>query len=173
MSPLCSARPGRSLRLAAALSAMGPLAFAWSAEAGPAIGQFEMKTLESAPGYLEFQSQNAWSFGQPRRESEGVDPETIYDDNAVVRQREALEMEMGFTSYLKMRLGIEFEQERIDDPPTPAEANDFGASHSSDEVRERRSRLMSRGAATTTGGAARAMRGWTRHMVQPGRSARM
>ncbi len=95
--------------------------------AGPSIGQFELKTLESAPGYLEFQSQNAWTFGQPHRQSTVVDGEEIYDDNAVIRQREALEMEMGFTRYLKMRIGIEFEEERIDDPASPSEANSFAA----------------------------------------------
>lgn len=97
------------------------------AAAGPAIGQFELKTLESAPGYLEFQSQNAWSFGQPTRRSAVVDDEEIYDDNAVIRQREALEMEMGFTRYLKMRIGIEFEEERIDDPASLSQANSFAA----------------------------------------------
>lgn len=95
------------------------------AVADPAIGQFELKTLESAPGYLEFQSQNAWTFGQPRRQSAIVDGEQLYDDNAVIKQREALEVEMGFTRYLKMRIGIEFEEERIDDPASPAEANSF------------------------------------------------
>jgi hypothetical protein len=97
-----------------------------SAIADPAVGQFELKTLESGPGFLEFQSQNAWSFGQPRRESTIVDGEPIYDDNSIIKQREALEMEMGLTRHLKMRVGIEFEQERLDDPQSPAEANDFG-----------------------------------------------
>lgn len=95
------------------------------AAAGPSIGQFELKTLESAPGYLEFQSQNAWAFGQPRRKSATDGSEQIYDDNSILRQREALEMEMGFTRYLKMRIGIEFEQERIDDPASPGAANSF------------------------------------------------
>lgn len=105
----------------------GAVGGAPSASADPAIGQFELKTLESAPGYLEFQSQNAWTFGQPRRQSAIVDGEEIYDDNAVIKQREALEMEMGFTRYLKMRIGIEFEEERIEDPASPAEANGFAA----------------------------------------------
>jgi hypothetical protein len=95
------------------------------ARADPAIGQFELKNLESAPGYMEFQSQNAWMFGQPGRQSAGVPPDTIYDDNSVVRQREALEMELGFTRYLKMRVGIEFEQERVEDPATPEQADSF------------------------------------------------
>lgn len=103
------------------------------AAADPAIGQFELKTLESSPGYLEFQSQNAWSFGQPGRKSADVGGEEVFDDNAVIRQREALEMEMGFTRYLKMRVGIEFEQERIDDPESPEEADSF-ASLKLDEI---------------------------------------
>lgn len=95
--------------------------------AGPSIGQFELKTLESAPGFLEFQSQNAWSFGQPGRQNADSGGETIFDDNTVIRQREAIEMEMGLTRYLKMRIGIEFEQERVEDPETLGEANEFDA----------------------------------------------
>ena len=81
------------------------------------IGQFELKTLESAPRAFEFQSQNAWSWGQPSRQIESDDPGGIeFDENAVIRARYALELEMGFTNFLKMRVGIEFEQERLDDP---------------------------------------------------------
>ncbi len=112
---------------AALRAAVLAMAGAAPAAAGPAVGQFELKTLESAPGYMEFQSQNAWSFGQPGRQSAEVDGAWVYDDNTVIRQRQALEMELGFTRYLKMRIGIEFEQERIEDPPTPAQANDFAA----------------------------------------------
>lgn len=119
--PHCRCRP---TVLGAALLATTT---AMPAAAGPTVGQFELKTLESAPGYMEFQSQNAWSFGQPNRQSALVDGAWVYDDNTVIRQREALEMELGFTRYLKMRIGIEFEQERIEDPPTPAQANDFAA----------------------------------------------
>ncbi len=113
------------LVFASMFATLGSLVMAsFGAYAGPAIGQFEMKTLESAPGHMEFQSQNAWSFGQPSRAfSGGAEP--VYDDNSVIRQRQALEMEMGFTHYLKMRVGIEFEQERMDDPQSPADANDF------------------------------------------------
>jgi hypothetical protein len=49
----------------------------------------------------------------------------VLDENAVVRQRYALELEFGFTNAVKMRVGVEFEQERIDDPPTLEQANDF------------------------------------------------
>lgn len=95
--------------------------------AGPAIGQFELKTLESEPGYLEFQSQNAWSFGQPSRTAAAVGGETLYDDNSVMRQRHALEMELGFTTFLKMRIGIEYEKERLDEPVSIASGDAFGA----------------------------------------------
>jgi hypothetical protein len=42
-----------------------------SARAEPFIGQFELKTLENAPGRFEFQSQNEWSWAQPRGRSRG------------------------------------------------------------------------------------------------------
>lgn len=113
-----------ALRSALILSFVASIA-ASPAAADPAIGQFELKNLESYSGYMEFQSQNAWTFGQPRRESADIGGETIYDDNSIIKQREALEMELGFTRYLKMRVGIEFEQERIDDPESPQAANDF------------------------------------------------
>lgn len=103
------------------------LAFSWPAVAGPSIGQFELKNLEAGEGYLEFQSQNAWGFGQPSRETAVDGAERIYDDNTVIAQRHALEMEMGFTEYLKMRVGIEYERERVDDPAGLAEADTFGA----------------------------------------------
>lgn len=95
--------------------------------AEPFIGQFELKNLEAGHGYLEFQSQNAWSFGQPNRQSAIVAGEEVFDDNAVIRQRHALEMEMGFTSFLKMRVGIEYEKERLDEPDTFADAEAYGA----------------------------------------------
>lgn len=96
------------------------------ANAEPAIGQFELKTLDSEPGGFEFQSQNAWSWGQPtRRVMSDATNELVFDENAVVRQRHALELEVGLTPSLKMRAGIEFEKERLDDPETPAHANAF------------------------------------------------
>ncbi|MDX2307540.1 MAG: hypothetical protein NW216_04810 [Hyphomicrobium sp.] len=112
----------RFLALAVMLGATASTASA----GGPSIGQFELKTLESAPGYMEFQSQNAWSFGQPDRESALVDGEQLYDENSVIKQRHALELEMGFTSFLKMRVGIEYERERLEEPLTLADAEDFG-----------------------------------------------
>jgi hypothetical protein len=95
------------------------------AAAEPFIGQFELKNLESAPGSFEFQSQNAWSWGlPPRRVASDVDG-VEFDENEITRARYALELEMGLTSILKMRVGIEFEQERFDQPETAQQANRF------------------------------------------------
>jgi len=93
--------------------------------AEPFIGQFELKTLESAPGSFEFQSQNAWSWDQPSRQIASGRDGAEFDENAVVRQRHAIELEMGLTQSVKMRIGAEFEKERLDEPATIPEANDF------------------------------------------------
>ena len=96
---------------------------------GPFIGQFELKTLESEAGYLEFQSQNAYAWGHTRRAVTSAGPpagdDYLYDENSVTRMRNALEMEMGLSRHLKGRIGVEFEDERVDDPTAPFEANDF------------------------------------------------
>lgn len=97
------------------------------ANAGPAINQFEVKDLDSEPGEFEFQSQNAWSTGQPRRRSAVVGGERVYDENTVIRQREALELQMGITKYFRVRVGIEYEQERLEEPGSFGEAHKFGA----------------------------------------------
>ncbi len=113
-------RTGRVCIALAALLLMG------IARAEPFIGQFELKTLESAPGYFEFQSQNAWAWDQPpRRFGNGPADELIFDENALFKARYALEIEMGFTDFLKMRLGIEAENERVDEPVSPEEADEF------------------------------------------------
>ena len=49
----------------------------------------------------------------------------MFDENAAIAERYALELEMGFTEILKMRVGIEFEKERLDEPESIDEANDF------------------------------------------------
>jgi hypothetical protein len=95
--------------------------------AEPFIGQFELKNLESEPGMYEFQSQNAWSWDQPPRQIASGPDGLQFDENSVVRQRHALELEMGLTHSVKMRVGVEFEKERLDDPATIEEANDFGS----------------------------------------------
>ncbi len=92
---------------------------------GPAIGQFELKDLEAGADHLQFQSQNAVMWGQPRRETGVADGELLLDDNSVTKARAALEVEQGLTSHLKFRIGIEFEKERADEPSTLAAADDF------------------------------------------------
>lgn len=96
--------------------------------AGPAIGQFELKDLDADVGTLEFQSQNAHSWGQPRRRNAaGDDPDDLlFDDNSVVRQRHALELEATLTHFFRMRVGIEYEKERLEEPGSLAEADEFG-----------------------------------------------
>ncbi len=96
------------------------------ASAGPTIGQLEIKTLNSEPGEIEFQSQNAYAMGNPRRRTR-VTPDGIEaDDNTVTKQRHALEIEVGITRYLKARVGIEYERERLDEIDTLSEAKSFG-----------------------------------------------
>jgi hypothetical protein len=97
-----------------------------TAVAEPFIGQFELKTLESAPGSFEFQSQNAWSWGHPARQIANDDANgVVFDENSIARERYALELEMGITSFVKTRVGVEFERERFDEPATVAQASDF------------------------------------------------
>ena len=94
------------------------VALASSVRAEPAIGQFEIKSLDAEPGEIEFQSQNAYALGQPRQKSGLNDEgEWVGDDNSVVLQRHALEVEYGFSHTLKGRLGIEFEKERAEFEP--------------------------------------------------------
>jgi len=60
----------RTMFLTGVVMCMQPSVLPLHAE--PAIGQFELKDLEAEPGEIEFQSQNAWSFGQPRRRWAGL-----------------------------------------------------------------------------------------------------
>ena len=93
---------------------------------GPAVNQFEVKDLDVEVGQWEFQSQNAYSWGQPNRKFIEAEPgEFEFDENSVIRQRYALELEVGVTNWLRTRFGIEFEQERVDDPVTISERNEF------------------------------------------------
>ncbi len=97
-----------------------------NAYAGPAINQFELKDLDAEPGRLEYQSQNAHMWSNPGRKiTRDDDGELVYDDNSIGRQRHAQELEYSFTDFFRMRLGIEFEKERIEDPDTIAQANSF------------------------------------------------
>lgn len=112
------------------VSILAGIALCWivsTVKAEPYIGQFELKTLESEPGRFEFQSQNAWSWNQPRRRSATGAEGIVFDENSVIRSRHALELEAGITRRLKTRVGIELEKERIDEPETLRQANDFGS----------------------------------------------
>lgn len=111
----------RSLLIAGLVSSLTSTA----ALSGPAIGQFEMKDLEVEVGAIEFQSQNAHSFGQPNRKFANDGGEFEFDDNEYTRQRHALEIEVGVNTFMRARVGIEFEKERFDDPGTVALANSF------------------------------------------------
>ncbi len=111
--------------LAACMAVGGTVIQHGSAMAGPSIGQFEIKSLESTPGEFEFQSQNAYDLGIPRRQTRVVGGELEADDNSLPRQRHALEIEYGITTFLKARIGIEFEKERREDPLTVRDANGF------------------------------------------------
>lgn len=102
------------------------LCLASGALAGPSINQFETKELEAEPGNIQFQSQNAYMVGNPRRaHREGHDGESVFDDNSVTRARLAQELEVHLTSFFRTRIGIEFEKERLDDPATFAEADSY------------------------------------------------
>jgi hypothetical protein len=94
--------------------------------AGPAVNQFELKDLEVEVGRWEFQSQNAHAWNQPDRAFFEDEPGVFeYDDNAVSRRRHALEVEYGVSEWFRTRLGVEFEKERLEEPPGPAARNRF------------------------------------------------
>jgi hypothetical protein len=96
------------------------------AEAGPAVGQFEIKTLGAEPGAVEWQSQNDFSFGNPRRHIiTNAGGDLLADDNTITKQRSALEGEFGLSDFLKARVGIGFVRERFDDPRVVSDANRF------------------------------------------------
>lgn len=120
-----SIRNLRELGLTAVAAAGFTLAGSASAFAGPAIGQFEIKSLRSTPGEFEFQSQNAYDLGIPRRRTETVGGELEADHNSLARQRNALELEYGITTFLKARIGVEYERERREDPTSIHDAQGF------------------------------------------------
>ncbi len=116
-------KPPHAAHLAATL-----LSFVTSAGvyAGPAVNQFEVKDLDVEVGRWEFQSQNAYSWGQPERAFRELAPGNfVFDSNSVARQRYALELEVGITPRFRSRVGIEFEQQRVDEPGAPAARDDF------------------------------------------------
>jgi hypothetical protein len=99
-----------------------------AAIAGPAVNQFEIKDLEVNFGDLQFQSQNAYSVGSPRRRIfQNDEGELKFDDNSATRDRYAQELEAHLTSFFRMRVGLEFEKERLDDPGTFDRADSYDA----------------------------------------------
>lgn len=95
--------------------------------AGPAVNQFEVKDLDVEQGEVEIEVQSDFASGFPRRkffQEEGGD-EVEFDDNEVARQRHELAIGFGLTNWLKIGTGVEFEEERVDDPPGFSEAHDF------------------------------------------------
>lgn len=102
----------------ATVLAGGAAAWTDTAGAGPAVGQFEIKTLDAEPGEIEFQSQNAYALANPRRRTIDAGGDLEVDDNSLARQRHALEIEFGITTFLKGRIGIEYEKERREEPTT-------------------------------------------------------
>ena len=115
---------GRSYRALAALVAIGSVDGAY---AGPAIGQLEIKSLNMVPGRIELQSQNAFGVGNPGRAAIDDNGDIEADDNSIARVRAALEAEYTINSYLKTRIGIEYEQERLDELTSLGAANEFAA----------------------------------------------
>jgi len=80
------------LRISRSALFLSGLAFLNAAHAGPGINQFEVKDLEVEVGRWEVQSQNAYSWNQPQRESIEEPPgEIVFDENTVVERRHALE----------------------------------------------------------------------------------
>jgi hypothetical protein len=87
-----------------------------------------MKDLHVEQGDLQFQSQNAYSAGQPRRAVAETAPGTYaFDDNTLAGERYALELEAHLTSFFRTRVGIEFEKSRLDDPPSLSTADAYGS----------------------------------------------
>lgn len=121
----------RGLRVAGAKGAVwffiaaGASGLATAAWAGPAIGQFEVKSLDADPGEIEFQSQNAYSLGVPGRKTVLENGELEGDDNTQARSRNALELEFVLTRNFKTRIGIEYEAERREEFTTLREADGF------------------------------------------------
>ncbi len=100
-----------------------------SATAGPAVNQFEVKDLEVEQGEVEIEVQSDWAFGHPDRKFVILDPTAPdmveFDDNEVARQRHEIAIGFGLADWLKIGTGVEFEEERVDDPASFNEAQKF------------------------------------------------
>jgi hypothetical protein len=95
-----------------------------------ARAQFEVKGLDAEKGSVELEYQGDYNFGPPKRGIQKAEPgppaEFLFDENEVNRQRHSFELGMGLTDWLQISVGVELEQERIDDPDTLSQANSFG-----------------------------------------------
>ncbi len=106
------------------------LLVAWSAGLQPAAAQFEIKGLEIEKGGVEFEYNGDTYFGQPSRRFQrdpGAPAEFVFDENEVNRQRHNIELGYGVTDSLQLSVGVELEQERVDDPSSLSEAENFGS----------------------------------------------
>lgn len=97
------------------------------AAAGPAVNQFEIKDLDVEQGEVEIESQSDFiASGEPRRKFvESEDGEIEFDDNEIARQRHEVAIGFGLADWLRVGGGVEFEEERVDDPASFAEADNF------------------------------------------------
>lgn len=120
-------------RFAQSREFLAPLAFLVAtvqlfsaASAGPAVEQFTVEDLESAPGKIEIEQSSDFSTGNPTRL---VQPDGaggfIYDQNTITLQRHETEVQLGITDWFKVSFALEFDQERFDDPDSLADANRF------------------------------------------------
>lgn len=79
-------------------------------------------------GEVEFEAQNDYSFGRPRRNfvvDPGPPSEIIADENEVARQAYNMGLSFGLTNYLKIGAFVEFEQERFDEVEDVSEVDRF------------------------------------------------
>ena len=92
-APMQVARPRRRVFAAVLCAVAGQcLTLVAPAVAGPAVNQFETKDLGVEVGDLQFQSQNAFSTGNPKRAARtDQNGDLKFDDNSVTRERFAQE----------------------------------------------------------------------------------
>lgn len=95
----------------------------------PASAQFEIKDLDVEKGKVELEYNGDGHFGQParrfRQTTPGPPPEYLFDENEVNRQRHNFELGFGLTDFFQFSIGTELEQQRLDDPPSLADAEAY------------------------------------------------
>lgn len=98
------------------------------APASAQINQFEIKEPKVEKGETEIEYRGDYGFHAPRRRFIEESPGSFaFDDNEFARQRHSLSVGYGFTKWLNLQVGFEAEQERIDEPASPAQANSLGS----------------------------------------------